>query len=174
MSQLDLFGMAGRKYEKVYLDDTYFVEKYAQVDCFTCEVSEFERLWNEHPAAYHEVMIHGKKVKTPRWQQAYGKNYEYTGSKNNALPLDRIDKKYLAWSQTHVDPRVNGLLLNWSDGSENHYIGKHRDSTKGLIKASPIITLSHGETRILRMRLVRGEGYADILVKDGFVTVIVW
>ena len=174
MAQLEMFEAPDKKYEKVYLDETYFIEKHFQLDIFKTTSNDFNLLWDEHPEAYHEVVIHGKKVKTPRWQQAYGKNYEYTGSKNNALPLDRIDGKYLDWSRAHVDQRVNGLLLNWYDGSENHYIGKHRDSTKGLETGSPIITISHGEERVFRMRPYGGKGFHDLLVKDGDVIVIPW
>ena len=36
--------------------------------------SEFKGLWQLHPKDYHEVVIHGRPVKTPRWQQAYGQD----------------------------------------------------------------------------------------------------
>lgn len=32
----------------------------------------FEELWNLHPDECHEIEMHGRPVKTPRWQQAYG------------------------------------------------------------------------------------------------------
>ena len=39
----------------------------------------FENLWNLHPVEYHEIKMHGRLVRTPRWQQAYGVDYHYTG-----------------------------------------------------------------------------------------------
>ncbi|MBP6236764.1 MAG: hypothetical protein KA536_11500 [Saprospiraceae bacterium] len=42
----------------------------------------FSDIWNMHPEQFHEIKIYGKLVKTPRWQQAYEKNYSYTGNVN--------------------------------------------------------------------------------------------
>jgi len=52
--------------------------------------TQFAALWNLHPDDYHVIKIHGHLVKTPRWQQAYGADYHYTGRTNVALlmPLD--------------------------------------------------------------------------------------
>jgi len=116
--------------------------------------------------------MHGKLVKTPRWQQAYGKNYEYTGSKNNALPLQAYHQPYLRWSQSKVDPRINGLLINWYDGQQKHYIGKHRDSTKGLLADSPIVTISHGGSRLFRFRPYGGTGFTDFEINNGDAIII--
>jgi hypothetical protein len=41
--------------------------------------SGFEALRDLHPNDYHVIKIHGRPVKTPRWQQAYGADYHYTG-----------------------------------------------------------------------------------------------
>jgi len=125
MNQLDIFN--NKSYEKIFLDDTHYIEIYHQVNIFKLDKDGFDELWNEHPEEFHELIMLGKKVKTPRWQQAYGQNYEYTGSKNNALPLDRIDGKYLNWCQENIHAGLNGLLINWYEGKENHYIGKHRE-----------------------------------------------
>lgn len=45
------------------------------------EAQQFQKLWDLHPAEYHTLKMHGKLVKTPRWQQAYGRDYRYTGAK---------------------------------------------------------------------------------------------
>ena len=47
----------------------------------------FKALWRVHPLAYHEIMMHGRAVKTPHWQQAFGMDYHYTGCVNRALPV---------------------------------------------------------------------------------------
>ena len=113
---------------------------------------EFEALWNLHPEDFHEIMMHGRLVKTPRWQQAFGKDYHYTRSTNKALPVPDMLEPYSAWAQKHIDAQLNGILLNWYDGSLGHYIGKHRDSTKNMIKGAPIVTISLGEERVFRLR----------------------
>lgn len=35
--------------------------------------ADFETLWSLHPEHYDTIMMHGKSVRLPRWQQAYGK-----------------------------------------------------------------------------------------------------
>ncbi|MGF1526248.1 MAG: hypothetical protein ACFCBW_05585 [Candidatus Competibacterales bacterium] len=35
---------------------------------------DFEKLWQLHPKEYHTVVIHGREVNPPRWQQAFGRN----------------------------------------------------------------------------------------------------
>src|SRR5262249_32274980 len=33
---------------------------------------QFEQLWNMHPTQSNEILIYGRMVPIPRWQQAYG------------------------------------------------------------------------------------------------------
>ena len=35
----------------------------------------FDKLWAIHPAEFHEILMHGRPVRTPRWQQAFGMDY---------------------------------------------------------------------------------------------------
>lgn len=136
--------------------------------------TSFQTLWDLHPATFHTLVMHGKEVKTPRWQQAYGHDYQYTGSRNNALPLPEELEGFLAWGQAHIDQRLNGLLLNWYDGSAGHYIGRHRDSRTGLIPGTPIVTISRGEERLFRLRSWQGNDVKDTIVSDGTVLVMPW
>ena len=138
----------------------------------TPDANRFDALWDLHPPDFHDVVIHNQRVKTPRWQQAYNKNYEYSGSRNNALPVDPILQPYWDWVTTHVDERLNGLLLNWYDGTLGHYIGKHRDSTTGMIDGCPIVTISFGEYRTFRLRPWKGKGFNDYLAQNGTIFVI--
>lgn len=173
--QINLFEADREKeYEKILLDEENFIEIYRNIDELKLIDKEFEKLWIDHPTEFHEVLMHGKLVKTPRWQQAYGKNYEYTGSRNNALPLQENHRKYLEWGQKKIYDRLNGVLINWYDGSSKHYIGPHRDSTRGLEKTSPIVTISHGEERVFRLRPYRGKGYQDFVIKEGDAVIIPW
>lgn len=131
----------------------------------------FEEAWEMHPPVFHDIMIHGKLVPTPRWQQAFGRDYHYTGQVNRALPIPPLLEPLLTWSQA-IDGRLNGLLLNWYDGSQGHYIGKHRDSISNLCKGAPIVTISFGETRIFRLRPHKETGSIDFPATDGTVFVM--
>lgn len=133
---------------------------------------KFNELWAMHPQNYHEIKMHGRVVKTPRWQQAYGKNYKYTGSVNNALPIPSILHDIMSWCQSTIDHRLNSMLLNWYDAALGHYIGKHRDNTHDMIPNTPIITISFGEERIFRLRPWKQNGFCDFLAKNNGVFII--
>lgn len=141
---------------------------------------EFDRLWNLHPQEYHEIDMPGGPVKTPRWQQAYGADYYYTRRVNKALPIPALLEPLHRWVKENIDPRLNGLLLNWYDGKLGHYIGKHRDSRTNLVEGVPIATVSFGEERIFRLRPWKGKGYRDFMMSRGsifvmpFVTNLTW
>lgn len=136
------------------------------------DAPSFEALWRLHPAEYHEIQMYGRPVKTPRFQQAYGADYHYTGRVNRALPLPEILAPYLAWGQGAIDARLNGVLLNWYDGALEHYIGPHRDSTVGMREGAPIVTISLGETRTFRLRPWKQPGKVDFPATDGAVFVL--
>lgn len=130
--------------------------------------TQFDTLWQMHPQDFHEIKIHGRLVKTPRWQQAYGIDYHYTGRVNKARPLPPLLQPFLGWARENVDENLNGLLLNWYDGALGHYIGRHRDSTTNIIPGSPIVTVSFGEQRIFRIRPYANQD--DRLKKYDFPT----
>lgn len=120
----------------------------------TWDDSTFEQAWSLHPPERHKVFII-RETETPRWQQSYGANYSYSGSQNNALPIPPLVQRLLKFVQAEIDSRENGVLFNWYEGSPD-YIGPHRDSRKGLIVGTPIVTISFGEERTFR--LTRGKG----------------
>lgn len=162
-------------FEKIELnkEDFIFVSK-RPVEEFKTSLDRFEEIWKLHPNEFHDIKIHGKNLKTPRWQQSYGKNYRYTGSVNNALPIPKILKIFHDWSIHNVDNNLNGLLLNWYDGSLGHYIGMHRDDIRDLKEGSPIVTISLGEERIFRFRPWKEKGFKDIVFQNDGVIVIPW
>ncbi len=130
------------------------------------------RLWDQHPPAYHLVMMHGRLVATPRWQQAYGADYRYTGRVNKAAPMTPTIAPFVAWAQEAVDPRLNGVLVNWYDAEHAHYMGKHRDARLGMIDGAPIVTISLGASRLFRLRPWRQTGMVDLEVDHGSVVVL--
>ncbi len=112
----------------------------------------FERLWDLHPPEFPEIHMHGKPVKIPRWQQAYGVDYRFSGQVSRALPIPLCLEPVLDWCRSAIHPALNGLLLNWYDGRLGHYIGRHRDSVQQLVPDSAIVTVSFGEERLFRLR----------------------
>jgi alkylated DNA repair dioxygenase AlkB len=141
------------------------------------EAIAFERLWELHPAEFPEIQMHGQRVRIPRWQQAYGVNYRFSGQVSEALPVPGILEPVLAWSRSTLDPALNGLLLNWYDGQLGHYIGRHRDSTQNLVPNSAIVTVSFGEERVFRLRPwphKPGAQTVDFRTGDGSVCILPW
>jgi alkylated DNA repair dioxygenase AlkB len=164
---MNLFQSLNDDKESISLSGSHKIDVYRSVPPFTLNQKAFDELWDKHPEQFHTIVMHGKKILTPRWQQSYGKNYNYAGSVNNALPIPDDFQKYLEWARTEVDKRINGLLLNWYDGSAGHYIGAHRDDTRDLMEESPIITISLGQERVFRMRPYQGSGFKDVLLQNG-------
>lgn len=124
-------------------------------DHLVWSAADFQKIWQLRPGSKHVIRVHGKFIETPRFQQAFGADYRYTGNVNRALPILAELRPILQWSKATVADDLNGLLLNWYDGPEQ-YIGEHHDSISGLRPGSPIITISFGETRVFR--LSRGTG----------------
>lgn len=144
------------------------------------DTDEFELLWSRHPEEFHQVRNpKGEMGPTARWQQAYEKNYVYSGSVNNALPLHVLTAgipkiaQCVQWCKETIDERLNGVLCNWYEARLGHYISAHRDSRKGLIEGVPIVTVSFGDSRTFRLRQYRNEKEkVDFRVDDGSVIVI--
>jgi len=137
------------------------------------DTAGFERLWAIHPDTFHVIKMHGKDVRTPRWQQAYGADYRYTGNTNRALAIPCELEPLHAWIRSQIDPRLNGLLLNWYDADHGHYIGKHRDSTINMVAGAPILTISLGAERVFRIRPWKAEGAThDIPTGNGTLIVM--
>lgn len=166
--------MNNNLFEKHQLDDVCAIFTGKLSEDLLANLPDFEVLWKLHPEEYHIVKILGKEIPTPRWQQAYGFDYEYTGSKQNALPISEELAPFQNWCKQEIHPQMNSLLLNWYEGEKKHYIGPHRDSPFGLLIGSPIVTISMGEERIFRFRPWKGKGYQDFLVEHGSVVVIPW
>ena len=161
-------------FECIQLDRNHKIYISYPIKAFTFDFNQFKELWQLHPETYHTIKIHGKEIPTPRWQQAYGKNYNYTGAKNNALPIPSQLQFFLDWAKSTIDERLNGLLLNWYDGQKGHYIGAHRDDTRDLAKNSPIVTISIGQERLFRMRKHGQKGYKDLTIRNSSVIIIPW
>lgn len=134
--------------------------------------NEFKALWNLHPAERPEIFLHGRRVRIPRYQKAYGHDYHFSGQTSRAEPIPELLRPLHEWARQSIEPRLNGLLLNWYDGAEGHYIGAHRDSTKDMVPGTPIVTISLGAERTFRLRPYKASGYHDIRAENGSVIII--
>jgi alkylated DNA repair dioxygenase AlkB len=141
------------------------------LDRLAFDDARFEDLWAMHPEEYHVIHMPGGPTKTPRWQQAYGRDYHYTGRVNQALPVPPLLEPLLVWSREAIHGRLNGLLLNWYDGELGHYIGPHHDSTKSLLPEAPIVTVSLGEEQSFRLTHPETKERRDFPAPDGTVFV---
>jgi alkylated DNA repair dioxygenase AlkB len=133
---------------------------------------DFEAMWRLHPEDFHIITMHGRPVPTPRWQQAYGHDYHYTGRVNRALPIPELIQPISDWADRTIFGGLNGVLINWYDGTLGHYIGRHRDSTKNMVESAPIVTISLGEQRVFRLRRWKGTDVRDFVVDAGSVVVM--
>ena len=136
---------------------------------------EFDAIWNLHPEEYSEILIHGKMVKVPRWDQAYERDYPFAKQVAVAKQAPPCMLLFLKWCQRVIDSRMNGMFVNWHDGELKHYHGKHRDSVSGLVPDSSIVTVSLGEERVFRMRpYPSGSPPKDFSLNNGDFVVIPW
>jgi len=154
------------------LDDRHLFLVGRLPDDLLAAADHFDRLWHLHPAAFHEIKMHGRLVKTPRWQQAYGRDYHYTGRVNRARPVPELLQPVLRWAREQIDARLNGILVNWYEGALGHYIGPHRDSITGMAPGAPIVTLSLGASRTFRLRPHQTRGRIDFPADDRTVFVM--
>lgn len=134
------------------------------------DAAAFERLWALHPAESPHVRVAGKVYPVPRWHQAYGHDYEFSGFVSHAAPVPPLLCPLLEWTRRAVDPRLNGLLVNWYDGGREHRIAPHKDSPVRRVAGCPIVTVSLGAPRTFQMILRKRR--VSLRVGDGSVVIV--
>ena len=89
------------------------------------------------------------------------------------LVVDKLVEKDRAASSEAVEEIVSTALTDPQDRWHlSHYIGRHRDNTKNMIKDTPIVTVSLGEERIFRLRPFRAKGKIDFEANDKTVFIM--
>lgn len=143
----------------------------------------FTRVWDLHPQDQDKIMMFGRLVPTPRFQQAYGRSSGFSGNVFQAKPVpDAIQSAVdMMKSMVPQDAKLSYLtttLVNWYANGD-HYIGPHADDERAIRKQSPVFTLSLGAARRfvftpkkspagsngLRLELLLNDG--DLLVMGG-------
>lgn len=145
--------------QAIYFTSSSWIQQGSLPEGIQYSQEEFQELWEAHPAELGKIKLFGKIIDTPRYQQTYLRNYQFTGldhQSDRALPplvqrlLDWTNREP-EWQDASNPNQFNQVLINWyQDGS--HYIGPHSDSEKELIPNSPIFSLSLGATRTFRLR----------------------
>jgi alkylated DNA repair dioxygenase AlkB len=87
-----------------------------------------------------------------------------------AAEVPPILQPILDWTRATIDPRINGILVNWYDAAHEHRIAQHRDSPIRRVADCPIVTVSLGAARTFRMHV--GRRAVGFRVADGDVVVI--
>lgn len=146
---------------------------------------QFEALWALHPEERGQIKLLGQLVDTPRWQQAYGKPYRFSGMDHAALAVPAEVQPYMTWANTLVEylapfgaeARFNMVLLNWyQDGA--HYIGWHADDESDMRKnkegETVVLSVSLGQQRQFALRPKQGQRGESLKLEmpDGCVLVM--
>ena len=107
---------------------------------------DFQFLMTEKPSVKHKIKIYGKEVNIPRFQQAYGISYKYSGTVAEAKPIPKVFEKLIAYLNKQYNRKFNMILMNWYMNGDD-YISMHSDAEKELVPNSPIVSISLGDTR---------------------------
>ena len=123
---------------------------------FTLNKEQYQDLWDSHPEERDDIFIFNKHHKVPRWQQAYGINYKFSGNISIALPITDMLQEYIDWANMNEIKKgrtgeLNGILVNWYKDGED-YIGWHSDDESQIDQNFPIYTISLGDTRTFKIR----------------------
>lgn len=109
--------------------------------------TEFWELWDLHPEEHSTIKIYNIEKKIPRWNQAYGLSYTFSGTTAKSKVIPKMLEKYLDWANTSkYGPGFNMILVNWY-ANGTHYIGYHSDDERQLVEDSPILCFSFGAQR---------------------------
>lgn len=193
-----------RNYTRFWLDKGMdsWIDAFFLPDELIPDKPTFDRLWKLHPKEYGKICRGGKVISVPRWQQAYGRSYNFSGMDHKALPIPKelapwiefANKDHPRYLTDLVDlysdktPVYNQILLNWY-GDGDHSIGAHADDKTHFVKSGLGETIVYsvtlyekgtkGKPRILRMKpkkdnnsTLANTDRTDITLSNGLVVVM--
>ena len=74
---------------------------------------DFDEVWNLHPTEYGRIVMYGKEINTPRWQESYGRSYRFSGLTHQAHPIEHPYLiKLMDWVKAQTGLDYNQLLIN--------------------------------------------------------------
>ncbi len=136
---------------KLKLGDSWVTYQQVIPDEIKVDSTTFERLWKLHPEERSWIKIFGKKIQVPRYQEAYGCSYFYSGVWHKAHKIkDPYFKALIVWVRKHSGFPYSSLLINWYENGQ-HYIGAHSDDETQLVKNQSIYSFTFGQERTFRI-----------------------
>jgi len=135
---------------------------------------DFNEIWDMCPEENGVVVIYGKLINVPRFQKSFGHDYKFSGLNHVAEPIPNNLQSYMDLANSIISPdyKFNQLLINWYENGL-HYIGAHSDDETQLVKGSPILSISLGETRKFRIRNKKTKKIIkDVLLKNGDIVIM--
>ena len=136
---------------KLKLGNSWVTYQQEIPDEIKVDSTTFERLWKLHPDERSWVKIFGKRIQVPRYQEAYGCSYYYSGVYHKAHPIsDPYLKALIVWVRKHSGLPYSSLLVNWYENGQ-HYIGAHSDDETQLVKNQSIYSFTFGQERTFRI-----------------------
>jgi alkylated DNA repair dioxygenase AlkB len=134
--------------------------------------TNFESLWELHPVEHGTIVMRGKTIEVPRWQQSYDLTYTFSGTSQVGVSLPEVLKPYSEWVNSLGFGDFNQKFVNWYSNG-HHYIGPHCDDEKQIVKGSPIVSISLGQTRKFRIRHFKTKAiFHDIELGNGAVVIM--
>ena len=127
--------------------------KYCQ-NFYPVSKEEYKKLMDMCPEHRHQIKIYGRYIEVPRYQQAYGEEYAFSGTVSPAVKMPPLIQKIRDKIQKiYPDYEFNNCLGNWYMKGD-HYISFHSDDESQIIKGTPIVGVSFctGLPRKLRIK----------------------
>lgn len=152
-------------FEKINLtaDQSSWVHITTLPSCMVLSDKQMDKLWNLHPSTKGSIKIMNKEIETPRWHQAYGLPYRFSGVNHRSKPMPSIIKRYMDYCNLCLAPYLtdfqnhsfNMCLVNWYENGL-HYIGYHSDDENPMLLnakgESLVVSISFGQTRTFVLR----------------------
>ena len=136
---------------KILLDDKSWVSSFNIPEEIQVNNEIFNSLLSLKPKERGKVIIFGKELDVPRWQQSFGQSYYFSGLEHKAVEItDPYLIKLQKWVENHSGKKYNQILINWYTNG-NEYIGPHSDDESQLERNSNIYSFSFGDTRIFKI-----------------------
>lgn len=144
----------------------------------------FNQVWNNHPLDHAIIKMFGKDVPVPRYQQAYGRSYQFSGAISNSIEetdyiremketLNRILKRQYPMDSVSnnvasiYDHEFNMCFCNWYE--PHHYIGPHADDERQLYSNSPIASITWGAPRTFVLTAIKNRGKPKVIQRKEIV-----
>lgn len=122
----------------------------------------YGEMWSAHPRILTQINIAGRCVNLPRFVQAFGRDYAFSGQVAKGARVDSnptVCNLVRAISSIMVasgsDLVYDSCLVNWYN--PDHYIGPHSDAVVDLVPLSPIFSLTWGCLRTFRLTPRNGQ-----------------